>query len=143
MDFAEGCSEVDFILEHLNIEEKKKIPETVIKFFKDNKAIFYEVKITPQKPLKEQQLKEETKIFLKIIHYKFFANSQQKKDFESILENKTNIELETFDIEKTDMRTNTEINGEIEKDIKTELMVVKENKILAFFKKIFKMLKIN
>ena len=69
MEFAEACCEVDFILTNLNPEDKKKIPKTVIKFFKENKSLFYKVNLTTTKPLANQELKDETKAFLQILNY--------------------------------------------------------------------------
>ena len=37
MEFAEACSEVDFILENLQPSDKEKIPQSVFEFFKNNK----------------------------------------------------------------------------------------------------------
>ena len=40
MEFAEACSEVDFILENLQPSDKEKIPKSVFDFFKENKYNF-------------------------------------------------------------------------------------------------------
>ena len=91
MKYSNACCEVDFILEHLNPKEKEKIPENVIKFFKNNKSIFYKTNINATLPLKQQDISEETKAFLKIIYYKYFADDKQKKEFEELFnKNETN-----------------------------------------------------
>ena len=86
MKFDEACCEVDFILEHLKPSDKEKIPKSVFDFFKENKSIFYKVNLTTEKLLKEQKLKDETKAFLQIINYKYFADEKQKESFEKMLE---------------------------------------------------------
>lgn len=77
MEFAEACSEIDFILTNLNPEDRKKIPESAIKFFKENKSLFYKVNLTTDKPLSEQDLKDETKAFLQILNEKYFSKQKQ------------------------------------------------------------------
>lgn len=144
MDFSDACCEVDFILDNLNPEDKKKIPEMVINFFKNNKSSEYKVNLTPNKPLSEQTLKDETKAFLQIINYKYFANKKQKEEFEAILkeENIKKILVENLTVEdiKVENIDNNFVNNEIEES-QTELTVYKENKILKFFKRILNMFK--
>lgn len=71
MDFYQACNEVYFILENLNPEEKKKIPEGVIQFFHDNQLPHYTVTIDLSKPLEEQALLDETRVFLHILYTKY------------------------------------------------------------------------
>ena len=92
MEFAEACSEVDFILENLQPSDKEKIPQFVFEFFKNNKSLFYKVNLTTDKSLAEQDLKNETKAFLQIINYKYFSNKEQQKEFRDMLENDNNYE---------------------------------------------------
>lgn len=136
MEFSEACCEVDFILTNLNPEDKKKIPEKVINFFKDNKDLLYSVDLTTTKPLSEQNLKDETKAFLQIINYKYFANKAQKEEFEQIFEDVPNIENDYNYINKNNFISVSEVIVDNEEDITTELTVYKENKIVSFLKKI-------
>ena len=87
MEFAEACSEVDFILENLQPSDKEKIPQSVFEFFKNNKSLFYKVNLTTDKSLAEQDLKNETKAFLQIINYKYFSNKEQQEKFRDMFEN--------------------------------------------------------
>lgn len=125
MEFEEACSEMDYIFEHMNPIDKNKIPQKVIKFFKDNKSIFYKVNLDPSKNLEKQELKEETKAFITIINYKYLAEENRKQEFDEILKNDSNDNLEKIVNLKED----------------TAMVVYKENKIIAFFKKIFKNIK--
>lgn len=123
MEFGEACSEMDYIFEHMNPIDKEKIPQKVIKFFKDNKSIFYEVNLDTSKKLEEQELKEETKAFITIINYKYLAGENTREEFNEILRNDT---LEEMTSEKEE----------------TKMVVYKENKIIQFFKKLFRNTKI-
>lgn len=122
MEFQEACSEMDYIFENMNPIDKNKIPEKVIKFFKDNKSIFYEVNLDPSKNLEEQELKEETKAFITIINYKYLLGENAKEEFNEILENDT---LEEIENQKEEV----------------SMIVYKENRIIAFFKKLLKNIK--
>lgn len=118
MEFAEACSEVDFILENLQPSDKEKIPQSVFEFFKNNKSLFYKVNLTTDKSLAEQDLKNETKAFLQIINYKYFSNKEQQEKFRDMLENENNIK---------------EVKNP---QIENQLVIYKENKVLNFIKKI-------
>lgn len=119
MEFAEACSEVDFILENLQPSDKEKIPQSVFEFLKNNKSLFYKVNLTTDKSLAEQDLKNETKAFLQIINYKYFSNKEQQEKFRDMLENDNTYEKEVK-------------NPQIE----NQLVIYKENKVLNFIKKI-------
>jgi len=124
MEFSEACSEVDYILDNLNPEDRKKLPQTLLEFFKENKAIFYKVNLDTSKPLADQKLKDETKAFLQIIGYKYFANAKEKQDFKEFFE--ATEEIEDFKATKFEQK---------------EIIVYQENKILNWFKKVLKIFK--
>lgn len=123
MEFEEACCEVDFILTNLNPEDKKKIPETVIKFFKENKSVFYKVNLTVTKPLANQELKDETKAFLQILNYKYFANQKQKEEFKKIF-------VENENVSSSEIKENLKLI--IYKESKIKIFI---NKIISFFRK--------
>lgn len=124
MEFQEACSEIDYIFEHMNPTDKNKIPQKVRNFFKSNKSIFYKVNLDPSKNLEDQELKEETKAFIAIINYKYLLGENAKEEFNEILKNDT---LEEIADQKEEVT----------------MVVYKENKIIVFFKNLFKKLKIN
>lgn len=124
MKFEEACSEIDYILEHMNPVDLEKIPEEVRQFFKDSKSILYKVKLDETKNLYEQELKEETKAFIKILNAKYF-NEEEKEELNNILRQKEEIE----DKEVNNITTTT------------EMIVYKKNifaKLRNFVLKIFK-----
>lgn len=136
MEFSEACCEVDFILDNLNPEDNKKIPQATIKFFKENKSLFYKVNLTTSKPLAEQSIKDETKAFLQILNYKYFSNPKQKEEFAEIFKENENVD-KMFWEEKTSNKSNeNSIQTENNDDQSVELVVYKENKLKVFIKKI-------
>ena len=118
------------ILENLNPEDKKMLPQKVIEFFKENKSETYIVNLTTEKTLLEQHLKDETKAFLQIINYKYFADKNQKEEFLKIFKENKNTDIffkNEIEVEEVCIDEKNEI---------TELTIYKENKIIAFLKKI-------
>lgn len=86
MEFEEACSEMYYILEHMNPTDKLMLPESFIQFFKDNKSIFYKVKLDVSKSLAEQELKDETKAFIQILNAKYFASEEERQEFNLYLQ---------------------------------------------------------
>lgn len=115
MEFEEACSEMNFILDHMNPNDLKKIPKEVRDFFRDNKSILYKVNLDETRNLYEQELKDETKAFIKIIYAKYFGREEEKQEINDI-------------INKEETK---ESNNQT-----TEIVIYKENKILKIIKKI-------
>ena len=124
MEFEQACSEMDYILQHMRQSDLNKIPIEVIKFFKENKDIFYKVEIDGTKKLYEQELKNETKAFIKILNAKYFGGEKEKQELNNIINSKE----ETHELQ----------------NIKNEMIMYKENKnmFVRIFDKILKFLKI-
>ena len=77
----EACSQMDFIIENLDIVFSKNIPTKIKQFFKINKSSTYKVDLDISKPLYEQELFEETKIYIQIIFKLFIAPKAEKNKY--------------------------------------------------------------
>lgn len=99
-------------------------------FFKENKAIFYHVTLNPNQPLTEQKIKDETKAFLQILSYKYFAEENQKEQLKKLIEED---EKNQKPIIKSTYKEKTIHNN--------QLAIYKENKIATFFKNLTKFFK--
>ncbi len=121
MDFEIACSEIDFILNNMAPTDLSKIPQDVIKFFKDNKSVLYKVKLDVTKNLYEQELKDETKAIIKILNAKYFGGKEEKQKINDIIKN-----------EEIEEKLNT----------KNEMIIYKENKLTKIINKILKFFKI-
>ena len=128
MAIQEACSEVNYILTYLDPEDKKKIPESVIEFFNENKDIFYKVQIDKDKPLKDQPLQEETKALLHLLHYYYLATEEEKKEFKKYIQESDG----TADIESIEENINPASNGISNSEENTELVVYND----SFYKKV-------
>lgn len=80
---AIACSEMDFILNNMEDYDLEKIPERIKKFFRENKDENFEVKITTDKRLDEQDMELETKVFLQMIYKLFLAPYYEKVEYVS------------------------------------------------------------
>lgn len=121
MEFEQACSEMNYILEHLNPVDKKKIPEAVINFFKENKSIFYKPELDVTKKLSEQNLKDETKAFIEILDKKYFNGVHSEQNSENLNNQELNYIQEKQNTCCTDI-----------------IIRKKENRIIEWFKKIFR-----
>lgn len=79
--FSEACSEMNFILNHMDEEFANRVPNKLKEFFYNNKSTNYEVKIDLSKNLYEQDILEETEIFLQIIYKLFIASKTEKEKY--------------------------------------------------------------
>ena len=89
MEFENACSEMYYILEHMNPKDKEKIPEYIIHFFRDNRSLFYKVNLDVTKELSEQDITDETKAFIHILNEEYCLASEENQDIieENYLEN--------------------------------------------------------
>ena len=131
-EIEKSCCEVSFILEHLAIEDKVKIPQSVFQFFKKNSDDSYKVSLNPSEPLLEQELKEETKAFLQILYHNYFDKEmkpQNEDDFQSQTLSKS-----------SQVEENQEKTVEIT-IAKEKLVTYQESKLKRFLNKLLSILK--
>lgn len=115
MEFENACSEMYYILEHMNPSDRDRIPKSTIQFFRDNRSMFYKVNLDVTKDLSKQELKDETKAFIQIINEKYFSDMVMTK-------------IETSQVKE-------QIGA---KQLTALINVKKENKILIWFKNLFR-----
>ena len=128
-------TEVVTYLSLLSLEELSKIPNEKIELYTKYMDNSYNYKIDFTKPIKEQQMMEETKAILANLFRDYFANDYQKQriisnekyDMEKIKEVKT----EKYNPYQKLEERNKKIENHISASTK-EIVVYKEN----FFKKI-------
>lgn len=120
MEFEEACSEIDYILEHMDPNDINLIPANVREFFSKNKSVFYKVNLDVTKELKQQPLKDETKAFIKILNEKYLYKHNEQ--------NINNLRINNKREEQVQIRTN-------------EIIVYKENKFRKWIKRVFSFFK--
>lgn len=134
--------EVDAILELLEEEYKKRVPNKIRDFFKEEKAKDYNPKIDVQKSLLEQNLQRETFILLTILELNYWCNSEEEKKelLKELDENEEQAQKELYEKYNPD---NIFKKKNEEKDEKQEELALEEYKEDNFIKKVInKILKI-
>ena len=77
--YARAYKEVIEIYNCLPEEEKKKIPEEKIEFYKSNMDIDYEFSIDPNIPLNEQNISKEASAIIVNLFLDYFADDTQRE----------------------------------------------------------------
>ena len=156
MEYSKCLVQVDEILNYLNPEELKKIPENVRKTIKDNKDKNYEWKYDEGKKLEEQNLNRKSIAILSYLNMEYLLNDEQRKlmgqihrvneqkqeeekrkqyNPENIFENKSNIKED-----KTVQVASNESTSKESKESKNLAMTKKDrwyNKIILYIKSLF------
>lgn len=78
-------SEVYVILNQLEEDSLKKIPEEMLNKIKENATIEIDY-IEENKPLEELNLMNETKEFLAVISYNYFCDEEERKKWNDVLD---------------------------------------------------------
>jgi hypothetical protein len=76
--YEDACCEVDYILEHTCSSDIEKIPSKLRDFFKNKKSKYYEVRISADIPLKEQELLDETKAIISFLNRKYLCSEEER-----------------------------------------------------------------
>jgi len=128
-------AEVDAILELLEDEYKKRVPNKIRDFFREEKAEDYNPRIDVQKSLLEQNLQRETFVLLTILELNYWCNSEEEKKelLKELNENEEQAKKELYEKYNPDniFKTKNE-----EKDEKQEELALVEYKEKNIFKKI-------
>lgn len=141
----EAYAEVDNFIECLDAYDKNKVPESIRKYFKKEKSKNYNKIIDVNKPIKDQNLKDETLAIIAMLNLKYWCDDEEEKKrlmtIYSENEKKYQNELkEKYDIEKIfKERNNKKSENYQEKNVpeikKESLWDKLKNMILKMFKK--------
>ena len=91
IDYREALSEIDDILNHLDVSILEKIPLKFKDFVRLNKSKTYIPNFYHNKKLSELPIKEKTRRILAVIYMNFLCNENEKKEYIKVLkENEIN-----------------------------------------------------
>jgi len=76
----QAYTEIDNFIELLTKEDRNKIPETLRKFFKEEKDPNYIKSIDVKVPIKDQNLKQETLALIALLNIKYICDDADEKD---------------------------------------------------------------
>lgn len=139
--YRQAYTEVYYILQNMSEVDVRKIPPDIIEILKQNRLKNYEVSINPSIPLKEQNLKEETKAVLAVLYRKFWCDEDKKEELErkfyEKLKYETEIKAKSIKKPKEEYKgidySPKVIRDENQKEVKT----ITEYKIEKWYNKLF------
>ena len=97
---SEVYVDISIIIKMMPEEMRNKLSKKFIEFIENNKSTNYNSNINPEIPLKEQELRQETKEMLGIIYRDYLCSKEERARL--IREEK--IELEHIEKEKPDLK---------------------------------------
>lgn len=139
-------TEVDRILNLMDEQYQRKIPEKLRKLISESKLNDYDVIINPQIPLKEQKISRKALSILAVINYNYWCvgENQKQKLIEKYIKNEKIKQEELRKFHNPDNLFNNK-NGFSKSNIENKQLIVynkKENVIIKIFKKIKNCLKL-
>lgn len=95
-DDLKAYTEVDYIINHMNIKYKEKVPEKMLTFFGALKDPEYEVKINPYVPLQNQGLQRYALEIIALLHLKYWCEDEERKKelYDIMLSNQEKLEAQ-------------------------------------------------
>ncbi len=130
MDYTIECSNIYFILTHLDEQEKVKIPKDVFNFFEKNCDKNYNVKINLNEPIYEQNLDDNTVDILAEIYQKYLCTTEEKIKF--IREKNSSTNQSTFG--QTDysyiFKNNSDSNLKNIENVQNQITIVEDKNII-------------
>lgn len=136
IEYQRSLTELNSILNYMNVEYIKKIPTKFIDFIKKNMDKDYIPNIDKNVPINQQELKKDTKILLSLIYRNYWCDNETKKElFNQDLIDKKNFEQEMIERYNPDnIFKNKQHQEETVVETHTELIEYKEPK---WYQKIF------
>lgn len=131
--YKKAYADIYYILRSLEEKYRKKVPEGVVKFFRENAEPHYLSRIDLTKPLTEQEISEETEQLICLLNLEYWCTPEEKQELLKKYEINEQILQEQLK-NKYEIKFNK--NAKIE-DVKA-LIVIEEDSI---FKKIRKFIK--
>jgi len=147
VEYSEAAVEVLDILNHTNMEDLNKIPQSFIKFLTDISSKSYKVEFNHEQPIKGLNLRKQTRELLGFIYITWWCNKEEREKYKSLIQNenvKKEEVLQQYDV--NDIFKNKKENKEYSiqnEDMEQRSIATykKENiikkilgKILSFFK---------
>lgn len=141
---SEVYTDISIIIGMMPDDMKNKISSSFIKFIEENKSRDYVSNINPKIPLKEQEIRKETKEVLGIIYRDYLCEDKKRND----LIRKEQMEIKEFEEELSkkynvdNMFKNKEADKNFKIDSISDKMQMKEYKESIFKRIINKVLKV-
>lgn len=132
-----ALAEVDETLKYTEEELLQKIPQSMLKFIKENKAQNYIPHLTAKIPIEEQKLTKETEAMLSLIYRSYWATEKEKEEFAE----KDKEELEIIEKEKQEKYFRDNLFTKRSKTIENEITNIVNVSDMPWYKKIYNKLR--
>lgn len=131
MSTRQAYSEIDEFLSLLKDEEINKVPKKIRDLFKEEKDKNYKKIIDPNKPIKEQNLKEETLALIALLNLQYWCEDEQEKErLKEIYVKNEKLYEEAFQIEFNSDKIFKNGIEEANKDIEEQQVIPYKESIL-------------
>ena len=144
LEYKRSLTELNSILNYMNVEHIKKIPAKFIDFINKNMDKDYIPNIDKNVPINQQELKKDTKVLLSLIYRNYWCDNETKENLlhQDIIDKK-NFEQEMLEKYNPDNIFNNKqknISQEVENTISENIQLI-EYREPSWYKKIFKNIK--
>ena len=136
-EYKMSLTELNSILNYMNVELKKKVPQKFIDFINKNMDKNYIPNIDKNIPINQQKLKKDTKVLLSLIYRNYWCDFEKKKELikeDLISKNEYEKNLQEKYSPNTIFKNKQAQNEETLAETHTKLIKYKEPK---WYKKIF------
>lgn len=137
IEYKRSLTELNSILNYMNVEHIKKIPTKFIDFINENMDSDYIPNIDKNVPINQQNLKKDTKVLLSLIYRNYWCDKETKEKllYQDLMDKKK-FEQEMLEKYNPDniFKNNQIQKEEITMETHTELIEYKEPK---WYQKIF------
>lgn len=134
VEYSRAMSDVLAILSNTDIDLVKKIPNSFMKFLRENQDKNYVTNIDITKPIEMQKLDRKTKTLLSLIYVKYFCDVKQKNEISK--------KINTNEIEYSrKLNENMFLNREKNREKTNENLSLVEVKTENFFVRIINKIK--
>ena len=79
IEYKQSLTEINTIINYMDIENVRKIPQKFIEFIKQNMDSTYIPNISKNIPINEQNIKKDTKILLSLLYRDYLCDADKKK----------------------------------------------------------------
>ena len=144
LEYKRSLTELNSILNYMNVEHIKKIPAKFIDFINKNMDKDYIPNIDKNVPIHQQELKKDTKVLLSLIYRNYWCDNETKENLlhQDIIDKK-NFEqemLEKYNPDNIFKNKQKNISQEVENTISENIQLI-EYREPSWYKKIFKNIK--
>ncbi len=87
MEFSNACTDVEFIIQNMEEEDRSKIPEEIIETISFFKSEDYQTKINIFDSLEEQELSTATKGLIAYLYNNYLGTEEEKQQYKSDYKN--------------------------------------------------------